>query len=133
MGAAQNIELIKNYFADRARGDVDAALARVTEDVTHSFMFEMPGAPSVWKGKQGLKDFAAHVKKMLPNGSTMDVQKWHATDDAVIMEAIGSGKAHNGNDYRNKYCFIFDIKDGKIAAIREYTDSHYSRTTLIGP
>ncbi len=31
----------------------------------------------------------------------------------------------NGNEYRNRYAWIFEIRDDKIYALREYMDSHY--------
>ena len=35
------------------------------------------------------------------------------------------GMLTNGNEYHNRYAWIFEIRDDKIYALREYMDSHY--------
>ena len=130
MSAKQNVELVKTYMEARRHGNLDTALEMLTDDITHTFMFDMPGVRSEWRGKEGITEFTAHVKRMLPQGSKIEIKRIHATDDSVVVESVNSGKAHNGKDYSNKYCFIYEIKNGKIKAIREYTDSHYSIENL---
>jgi ketosteroid isomerase-like protein len=34
----------------------------------------------------------------------------------------------NGKEYSNLYCWLVEVKDGKIFAIREYMDSFYVST-----
>ena len=36
-----------------------------------------------------------------------------------------SSPSGNGNEYHNRYAWIFEIRDDKIYALREYMDSHY--------
>ena len=39
------------------------------------------------------------------------------------MEARGEALAKSGQRYDNHYCIVVSVRDGKIAAIREYLDS----------
>lgn len=130
MSAKQNVEIVKSYMEARRHGNLEHALELLSDDVTHRFMFEIPGVPSEWRGKEGIEEFTAHVKKMFPGGSKAEIKRIHATDDSVVVESVNSGTAHNGKPYSNKYCFIYEIKNDKIKAIREYTDSHYSIENL---
>jgi ketosteroid isomerase-like protein len=43
----------------------------------------------------------------------------------VAAETTGIGMLSNGNEYHNRYAWIFEIRDDKIYALREYMDSHY--------
>jgi uncharacterized protein len=39
---------------------------------------------------------------------------------------------HNGNTYDNRYHFAIDLRDGRVAAVREYMDSHHVVVTMPG-
>ena len=41
------------------------------------------------------------------------------------MRNIGEKVVLNGKTYDNRYCWVVDIKDGQIFAIREYMDTAY--------
>jgi ketosteroid isomerase-like protein len=43
----------------------------------------------------------------------------------VAAESQASARLKNGKSYHNRYVFVFEIRDGSIAAVREYMDSHY--------
>ena len=43
----------------------------------------------------------------------------------VAAETEGVGMLSNGNEYHNRYAWIFEIRDDKIYTLREYMDSHY--------
>ena len=43
----------------------------------------------------------------------------------VAAETEGYGKLSNGREYQNRYAWIFEFKDDKIYALREYMDSAY--------
>ena len=34
-----------------------------------------------------------------------------------------SARLANGNTYRNDYCFVFELRDGRIHRVREYMDT----------
>lgn len=42
------------------------------------------------------------------------------------------GKAFNGKDYENEYCFIFEVENNKIRRVREYVDLLTVKETLLG-
>jgi ketosteroid isomerase-like protein len=43
-----------------------------------------------------------------------------------VLEAL-----HSRSDYRNEYCFVFEIEGGKIRRIREYVDMLTVKETLM--
>jgi hypothetical protein len=53
-----------------------------------------------------------------------------AEDDRVSVEAESYGEITNGKTYENIYHFMFVIRDGKVAAIREYMDTEHVTATF---
>src|SRR5215831_5269331 len=44
-------------------------------------------------------------------------------DTAVVQHSI-SAKTRAGEQYDNEYCWVYHCRDGKIAKIEEYADTH---------
>lgn len=44
----------------------------------------------------------------------------------VCVESNSTGTTMDGKVYDNDYCWVFEISNGKIDAMREYMDSHYT-------
>jgi ketosteroid isomerase-like protein len=44
----------------------------------------------------------------------------------VCVESFSTGKTMDGKIYENDYCWVFEVSNGKIDAMREYMDSHYT-------
>jgi ketosteroid isomerase-like protein len=53
-----------------------------------------------------------------------------AEGDAVVEEWETFFHGQDGTMYSNHYCWIKEIKDGQIAAVREYVDSHHAFVVL---
>ena len=45
----------------------------------------------------------------------------------------GPAPLHNGKTYDNRYHFAIDLRDGRVAAVREYMDSHHVVVTMPPP
>jgi ketosteroid isomerase-like protein len=41
------------------------------------------------------------------------------------------GKASNGKQYENEYCFVFELENGKVRRIREYLDTQKFVDTVL--
>src|SRR5262245_11596603 len=122
MTAAANKQLAESTWTAIGRGDVKAAFANLTDDVTWSIPGLLP-ISGVKHGKEEIVSFLRGIAKTFPEGLKSEIRRVHATDDAVIMELTNRGKAFNGKAYENEYCFVFEIQGGKIRAIREYVDT----------
>ena len=53
-----------------------------------------------------------------------------AEGERVALEAESHGTHKSGKKYNNHYHFLFRIRDGKIAEIREYADTAHARDVL---
>ena len=63
-------------------------------------------------GARSEKTFQLKIHRMLADGDT-----------AVVQHSI-SAKTREGEQYDNEYCWVYQCRDGKIAKIEEYADTH---------
>ena len=59
-------------------------------------------------------------KAMLPTGLNLTILRVIADGDDVAVEAEGDGMTSTGVPYRNQYCFVFTLENGKIKQVNEY-------------
>jgi ketosteroid isomerase-like protein len=105
--------------------DLEGALRNFTEEVEWWVCGSLPGIAGVKKGKQGIRDwFAGGSSNIFPKGLNTEVRYSHVDGDTVIAEMHNYGEVANGRIYDNYYCFVFELRDGRIDRVREYVDSY---------
>lgn len=62
----------------------------------------------------------AGFEAVLPTGLRLSVKNVIAGGDHVAVEAEGDGVTAAGVPYRNQYCFVFTLADGKVKQLNEY-------------
>lgn len=58
--------------------------------------------------------------QLLPGGLRLEVQRVIEGEDCVVVECQGKASTYEGMPYNNQYCFIFTMRDGRIARVDEY-------------
>lgn len=53
----------------------------------------------------------------------MDVASGFFTEERIVVETHTTGRSAAGVDYDNRIAYVFDLRDGLIAAVREYLDT----------
>jgi hypothetical protein len=130
-----NERLVLRFFEVLSAGDLEAVRELLHEEVTWKPQIrDVPGA-GVHRGKKGIvDDFLRPIRGLFrPGDPKVIVGTIASKGSLVIAEARGIGKIADGRDYDNLYAWAFDLRDGKILAIREYMDSHYVINLLGGP
>jgi uncharacterized protein len=62
----------------------------------------------------------------------LEVTNVLSVGDQVIAEWTSRATARGGAAYHNRNIGIFTVRDGKIAAVREYTDTQHAAHVLFG-
>lgn len=122
-----NERLVMHFFEVLSAGDLEAVRVLLHEEVTWKPQIrDVPGA-GIHRGKKGIvDDFLRPIRGMFkPGDPKVIVDTLASKGNLVIAEARGVGKVADGRPYDNLYAWAFDLKDGKVFAIREYMDSHY--------
>lgn len=122
-----NERLVMHFFRALSAGDLEVVRVLLHEEVTWKPQIrDVPGA-GIHRGKKGIvDDFLRPIRGMFkPGDPKVIVDTLASKGDLVIAEARGVGRIADGRDYENLYAWAFELKDGKVFAIREYMDSHY--------
>lgn len=119
-------------FEGLRKGDGDAFMALFADDME----WEVRGS-SLWSRKaEGREAVMAKVAGPLfsrLDGPYRNIPEWIIADgDKVVVTAAGDGLTTDGKRYRNDYCFVFTMRDGRIVAVREYMDGAIADEVL-GP
>lgn len=124
----QNKALVRTFFDTYINKSVAEAVALLEDDATWSFPAKSRMAASFTKAKAE-RNFT-RIMDMFDGRMTYVIHSMTAEDDRVSVEFEGMGKLKNGKDYNNLYHFMFVIREGRIASIKEYFDTLYVIETL---
>jgi ketosteroid isomerase-like protein len=121
-----NIDLVKAAYADFQSGNIVSLLGRMEDGIT----WEQPAPRDVVpfggsrRGKGEVADFFKTLNETL-DFTQFEPREYIASDDTVV--AIGEYTANLRSDGTTigpeGFAMVFRIRNGKVAAFREYTDS----------
>jgi ketosteroid isomerase-like protein len=66
---------------------------------------------------------ANRIFDAFPAGVEFEILTMTAEDDRVAVEAISKAVHVSGQPYSNHYHFLFQLRDGKIAIMKEFMDT----------
>jgi ketosteroid isomerase-like protein len=130
--ANANEQLVLDFFTTLSTGDLEKLATFIDPDTTWTPMIEnVPGA-GTHTGKAICEEFLAPVRGLFVDGDPkVHVDSIVSSNNQVMCETRGVGKLRDGRSYNNLYAWAFQIRDGRIKAIREYMDSHYVVTKIL--
>jgi ketosteroid isomerase-like protein len=123
MGAAENKQLIQNMFAELSKGNAEAFLGNMADNVR----FTIIGTTKYSGTCNGKQELVEKVLKpltaQLEGGITLTPENFIADGDYVAMQARGKATTTSGKPYNNTYCQVFRIANGKVQEVTEYLDT----------
>jgi ketosteroid isomerase-like protein len=123
MSAVENKELIRNMFAELGRGNADAFLGAMADDLRYT-LIGTSRFSGIFKGKAELiSKLLAPLTAALTDGIAVIPYNLIADGEFVAMQAHGKAMSKNGKPYNNTYCHVFRIVNGKIVEVTEYLDT----------
>lgn len=133
MTAADNKELMERLFESVAAGNRKPFLDRIADDVVMRVTGRYSWSQTI-RGKEALfRDFYGHLASVLADGDRRTIaHRFIADGDLVVVESVGEMQTKAGAPYRNEYCLIYRLREGKIVEITEYCDSALCERVL-GP
>jgi len=121
MDAERNKKLVKDTWEAFWRGDIDAGLANMSDDIT----WFTPGTMALSglkRGKDAMRQFRFGEFDIFLE-LRRHVVGLHADGNTVILEVEAEGRLKNGEPYENAGCVIWEVDDGKITRVRQYVDT----------
>ena len=123
MGAAENKKLIQEMFAELSKGNAQAFMSNMADDVEFTIVGTTKYSGTC-KGKQELvSKVLGPLSAQLEGGLTITPDNFIAEGDFVAMQARGKSNTKAGGTYNNTYCQVFRIVNGKVQQVTEYLDT----------
>jgi ketosteroid isomerase-like protein len=121
-----NKELVREYWRVINEKQSSEVLKLCTDD----FKFWFPGANGGFQTREQCRQTFDSIFDIFPQGLIFTLYEMTAEGERVALEAESHGLHSSGKPYNNHYHFLFRIRDGKIAEIREYADTAHARDVL---
>ncbi len=123
MGIAENKQVVLDFYEAGARGDMDACFALLADDVTWTNIGTTRFS-GTYVGKQAIADeLLGPLFSQLKAGIASQIEQLTAEGDIVVAQTSGTAETTDGTPYNNSYCQVIRIRDGQIAAVKEYMDT----------
>lgn len=128
MGNKTNEKLAFDFFEALGRGNRAELEALVQQDlrwvvpqgaVLHAGVHE--GASAVFDAM-----LSAVGDTFVPGSQRTEFRRVVSDDDTVMCEARVQAEGNDGRAYDNVYVFVFEIRAGRIAELREHVDTRYA-------
>lgn len=133
MSAHDNKQLMQSIFAELAQGNgrpfVDSLAdnCRWTLNGSTAWSRSYDGKPAI------VDELLRPLFAQFATRYTNTAQRFIAEDDHVVVECRGDVRTKAGKPYRNRYCWVCRIADGKLVELTEYMDTELVATTLAPP
>jgi ketosteroid isomerase-like protein len=117
-------DLAQAYLTALQAKDKQAILSILADDFTLEIPCNLSGTNDLsdsWSGLQVADAKYEATFRKIEVLKYVDLEFIQSVDRSIAFaEGLGVMKMANGNPYRNRYVFRFDVKGGKIKRIREY-------------
>jgi ketosteroid isomerase-like protein len=122
MSIEKNVQTVKDFFAAIGRGDKEALLALVSEDIEWIIPGKDWPLAGTRHGRAGLADLLETASKSIE--STTEPREFVAQGDRVLVVGFARGRIKATNKtFEDEWIFAITVRDGKLTNIREYIDT----------
>lgn len=122
-----NEQLIRDFFTTLSSGNLEKLRGMLHPEASWTAMVrEVPGAGRHAPRDVIIDEFLAPVRGLFEEGDPkVEIDNLFGAGAMVCAETRANGRLRNGKNYNNIYCWVFEVRDAQVYAIREYMDSHY--------
>ena len=118
----KNIQTVKDFFAAIGRGDREALLALVTEDIEWIIPGEDWPLAGTHRGHDGVTDLLKTASTSVETSTKP--REFVAQGDRVLVVGFAKGKIKaTSKTFEDYWVFAITVRNGKLTNIREYVDT----------
>jgi uncharacterized protein len=122
MSTDKNVQTVKDFFAAIGRGDSEALLALIAEDIEWIIPGEDWPLAGTHRGHDGVADLLETASKSIETST--EPREFVAQGDRVLVVGFAKGKIKATNKtFRDDWVFAITVRNGKLTNIREYVDT----------
>ncbi len=131
MTPANHQQTVTRFLELFSSGAVAETMAMLTDDATWWVAGTMPISGTYSKAQ--FEQLLSGVLDTCTGPIRIDPRTWTIDADRVALEAESFVDTRNGRRYNNHYHFLFRVRDGKVASVREYLDTMHANAVLCTP
>ena len=117
MGGA---DLVRQLFDDFNRGDFDAALTKIHDDVDWGHPPDMPDASDDWHSRD---EMYAGIGRFMGAWEHLEIELEVLDDagDRVVVDTRWAGRSRGaGIEVDQRFAQVYELRDGKVAGVRQF-------------
>jgi ketosteroid isomerase-like protein len=115
----ENRELVEGAYEAFGRGDIDAILSVMSDDVEWHVPTVLPQGMDV-RGRDGVVRFLARISELWDDFQ-VEVEDFLISDDRLAVMVRTRGKLE-GADASYRAVHAWTVRDGKVVGFHEYVD-----------
>jgi ketosteroid isomerase-like protein len=123
MGAAENRKLIEDAFAMWASGDRTAFNDLLADDLRWTVIGNSPVSGRYNSKREFLEGAGVRMASKLATPIKATLKHVIADDPMVALVFDGQASGKNGTDYRQTYCWVLRVENGRIREGTAYLDT----------
>ena len=128
MGIEENKALVREYFRRMQAGE--PTVAEMMDDEITWWVPQSSELGGTHRGKAKVLELMGKGVDLYQLPMKIQVEEMVAERDWVCVQLVVEAKTAKGRPYRNDYHFAFRVREGRIAAVREYVDTQYAKELL---
>lgn len=132
MSTSDNKQVVLDFYAAGARGDMDTCFALLADDISWTNIGSTRFSGTFTGKQELLEKLLGPLFGQLKNGIASTVEHLVAEGDVVVAQTSGRAETLDGKPYNNSYCQVMRICDGRIAEVMEYMDTQLVES-VFGP
>lgn len=120
-----NIAFVQNLYAAFGRGDIAKVAAACTPDVDWQLVGLRQHYPTfgAWRGAAEVTRFFQVVSD-IEDFQEFNPKEFHAAGDKVfVLGSYAITVRKTGRGIASEWCHVFTLRDGRVAAFREFMDT----------
>ncbi len=115
-----NSELVRRLFDEFDRGDFEAALELVAEDVEWGEPPDMPDAGGTYRGHAGLVEGFGRFMRAWEELRTELLEVSEVGERVVVLTRWTGRSRGNRIEVDQQVAQFYDVRDGKVARVRQF-------------
>jgi hypothetical protein len=123
-------EVVTRFMETFGTGDLDAVMDSMTDDATWWIGGTIPGLSGT-HDKTALRGVLDGIGASCTGPIRLTPHAFATEGDRVAVETESYAELKNGRVYNNHYHFVFIVRDGKVAQVKEYLDTMHTYDTFV--
>jgi uncharacterized protein len=126
-------EVLEHAFRETAKGNGRPFVEMLADDVEWSIMGSTEWS-GTYRGKTSvIADLLRPLAEQFDSPNAVEATRFIAEGNLVAVEGRNLSVTRRGPAYSNRYCWIFEMRDGKAVRITEYCDTALIDSVLVRP